>query len=70
MIEYTSTWTLQGCVPVSRTSFGPQLGVAHVSFYDVTVGIRDPNVFIPRRECLSAEEWENRYTLFGTPADK
>jgi hypothetical protein len=46
------------------------MGVFHLSFYDVTVGISDPSVFIPRRECLSDEEWENRYTLFGTPAIK
>jgi hypothetical protein len=68
--QFYSVWTYLGCVPVSRTSFLPRSGVSHLSFYDVTVGIRDPNVFIPRRECLSDEEWANRYTLFGTPTNK
>ena len=69
-ITYVSTWTYIACIPVSRTTFSPRFGVSHLSVYDVTVGIRDPNVFIPRRECLSAEEWDNRYTLFGTPSAK
>ncbi|CAF3272853.1 unnamed protein product [Rotaria socialis] len=69
-IDYTSTWTYRGCIPVTRTSFSPKFGISHLSFYDVTAGIRDPNVFIPRRECLSSEEWASRYTLFGTPAKK
>jgi hypothetical protein len=69
-IGFVSAWTYLGCIPVSRTSFSQRLGVSHLSFYDVTAGISDPNVFIPRRECLTAEEWENRYTLFGTPSTK
>ncbi len=64
-ISYIGSYTYQGCVPVDRTLFGRTLGIAHIGFYDVTAGIRDPNVFIPRRECLSDEEWENRQTLFG-----
>ena len=65
-----STWTYIACIPIARTTFSKTYGISHLSIYDVTAGIRDPNVFIPRRECLSAEEWENRYTLFGTPAAK
>ena len=68
--QFFSVWTYVGCVPVSRTSFVPRFGISHLTFYDVTLGIRDPNVFIPRRECLSDEEWANRYTLFGTPTNK
>jgi len=68
-VDYVSSWTYNGCLPVSRTSFS-RLGVSHLSFYDVTVGIRDPNVFIPRPECLTQEEWANRYTLFGAPMKK
>jgi hypothetical protein len=60
-------WTYEACIPVARTLFSPTMGVSHISFYDVTAGIRDPNVFIPRRECLSDEEWANRYALFGRP---
>ncbi len=66
-IEYISSWTYLGCLPVHRTSFGQKFGIAHLSFYDVTLGIHDPNRFIPRQECLTADEWQNRYTLFGTP---
>ena len=63
-----SVWSYIACIPVSRTLFSQTDGISQISFYDISVGIRDPNVFIPRRECLSAEEWENRYTLFGTPS--
>ncbi|CAF3266783.1 unnamed protein product, partial [Rotaria sp. Silwood2] len=45
-------------------------GTSHLSFYDITVGISDPNVFIPRRECLSSEEWNMRQALFGAPTKK
>ncbi|CAF4234380.1 unnamed protein product [Rotaria sordida] len=69
-IDYVSTWTYRGCLPVSRTTHSDKFGIGHLSFYDITVGIRDPNVFIPRRECLSSEEWDMRYTLFGTPTKK
>jgi hypothetical protein len=65
-----STWTYRGCLPVSRTTFSEKYGVSHLSFYDITAGIHDPNVFIPRRECVSDEEWAQRYTLFGTPTKK
>ncbi len=64
--EFFATWTYQGCLPISRTVFSRTNGVQHISFFDITLGISDPNVFIPRRECLSDEEWANRYTLFGS----
>lgn len=66
-VEYFSSYTYRHCLPVHRTLFSQKYGVSHISFYDVTLGIHDPNRFIPRQECLTAEEWENRYTLFGTP---
>jgi hypothetical protein len=69
-LQFTSAWTYQGCIPVSRTTYGGTSGNSHLSFYDVTAGISDPSVFIPRRECLSDEEWANRYTLFGTATKK
>lgn len=68
--SYISAFTYQGCLPVSRTSFSQKSGTEVLSFFDITVGIRDPNVFIPRRECLSDYEWENRYTLFSVPSKK
>ncbi|CAF1391969.1 unnamed protein product [Adineta steineri] len=69
-IDYVSTWTYRGCLPVSRTTYSEKYGSSHLSWYDITVGISDPNVFIPRRECLTNFEWENRFTLFGTPNKK
>lgn len=55
---------------MTRTTFSAKYGISHLSFYDVTAGIPDPNVFIPRRECLTADEWEKRDTLFGAPVQK
>jgi hypothetical protein len=69
-INYFSTWTYRGCIPVSRNTVSEKYGSGHLSFYDVTLGISDPNVFIPPRECLSEKEWDMRYTLFGTPTQK
>ena len=69
-IEYISQWTYNGCLPVHRTTFSQKYGTSHLSFFDVTIGLRDPNVFIPRRECLSAYEWEHRYEIFGKPTQK
>lgn len=67
-IPYISTWTYKGCLPVSRTTYSQKYGNEVLSFYDLTVGISDPNVFIPRQECLSAQEYAMRQALFGTPA--
>ena len=69
-IDYVSTWTYRACIPVSRNTYSEKYGISHLSFYDVTAGISDPNVFIPRRECLSEKEWAMRHTLFGAPAKK
>lgn len=65
---YILSWTYQGCLPVSRAVFSQKYGNEILSFFDITVGISDPNVFIPRRECLTATEWDNRYTLFAVPS--
>ena len=69
-IQFMSSWTYIACIPIGRTTFSKTYGISNLQFYDVTAGISNPNVFIPRRECLSAEEWDNRFTLFGTPAKK
>jgi len=57
-VNYFGTWTYQGCLPVSSTSHNSKYGTSHASFFDITPGISDPNVFIPRRECLTAKEYE------------
>ena len=53
VFTYVSTWTYRECIPVTVTTYSEKSGREYVSFYDVTLGIRDPNVFIPRPECLT-----------------
>ena len=69
-IPYMGTWTYKGCLPVSRLSFSEKYGNEVLSFYDITIGISDPNVFIPRRECLTEKEYAMRHALFGAPIKK
>ncbi|CAF1036801.1 unnamed protein product [Rotaria sp. Silwood1] len=64
-VNYIGMWTYEACLPVSQTSTHPKYGTSHQSFYDVSGGISDPNVFIPPRECLSDKEYAMRHTLFG-----
>jgi len=69
-VPYIGTWTYQGCLPVSRVTVSEERGNEILSFFDVTVGISDPNVFIPRRECLTENEYALRNVLFGRPSKK
>lgn len=69
-LPYVGTWTYRACLPVSRSTFSEKYGNEILSFYDLTTGISDPNVFIPRPECLSEEEYAKRHILFGVPAKK
>ncbi|CAF0784143.1 unnamed protein product [Didymodactylos carnosus] len=69
-IYYTGTWTYEGCLPVHRTVYTPTSGIFHDAIYDITTGIRDPNVFVPPRECLTDEEYKMRHKLFGESAMK
>jgi hypothetical protein len=69
-IAYMGTWTYRGCLPVSRLTFSEKYGNEILSFYDLTVGISDSNVFIPRQECLTEKEYANRKVLFGAPVKK
>ncbi|CAF0959794.1 unnamed protein product [Rotaria magnacalcarata] len=64
------TWTYRACLPVSFISHSTQMGRTQSSFFDIVAGISDPNVFIPRPECLTAKEYAMRDTIFGTPAKK
>jgi hypothetical protein len=52
-VYYSGAWTYEACLPISSTYYGESFGLTHVSFYDITPGISDPSVFIPRRECLA-----------------
>ena len=52
--EYMGTWTYEACLPVSAVVYSKTANVnQHTSFFDITPGIDNPNVFIPPRECLS-----------------
>ncbi|XP_065177896.1 mammalian ependymin-related protein 1-like [Sycon ciliatum] len=50
---YQATFTTLQCIPVTSAHVSPTYGFVHWNFYDVTLGISDPNVFIPRSECLT-----------------
>ncbi len=69
-LPYVGTWTYKGCIPVTRLTFSEKYGNEILSFFDVTFGIGDPNVFIPRRACLTEKEYAMRNILFGKPAIK
>lgn len=59
------TWTWQACLPVRFVSHSSQFGRTETSFFDITAGISNPSVFIPRSECLTAEENAHKEELFG-----
>jgi len=40
-----------GCVPVMDFFHNPNIGSVHTSFFDVVLGIGDPNQFIPPSHC-------------------
>ncbi len=65
-IPYFGTWTYEGCLPVSRLTFSEKYGDEILTFFNIVVGISDPNVFIPRRECLTEKEYALRHVLYGT----
>jgi hypothetical protein len=69
-IRTFGSWTYQACLPVHRVTHSSRYGRSQTEFFDITAGIRDPNVFIPRRECLTEKEYAMRHVLFGTPAEK
>jgi len=52
-IVYLGTWTYEACLPVSSFYFSVADKLnTHTQYFDITPGLADPNVFIPRRECL------------------
>jgi len=40
-----------GCVPVSDEFHDEQVGRVVTNFFDVVLGISDPNIFVPEHEC-------------------
>jgi len=43
-----------GCVPVSDHFYDPNVGPIETQFFDVVLGIGDPNVFVPPNGCKHA----------------
>jgi len=43
-----------GCLPVSDHFSDPQIGTVRTDFFDIVLGISDPNVFVPPHECDQA----------------
>jgi hypothetical protein len=67
---YISTWTYEGCLPVFDITFEPHDSIDFRFYYDITIGINDPDVFIPPRQCLTDNEYTARYDLFGGPVNE
>jgi len=64
------TWTYQACLPVRFIDHSTRFGRTEISFFDITAGISNPNVFIPRPECLTQEEYAKRDVLFAPKPQK
>jgi len=43
-----------GCVPISDEFHDHNVGRVHTQFYDVVLGISDPNIFVPDSACRRA----------------
>ncbi|XP_060711542.1 mammalian ependymin-related protein 1-like [Hemiscyllium ocellatum] len=51
-VQYVATFTDVGCLPVSEVVYTKETGWVTELFYDLTLGISDPDVFIPPPNCL------------------
>lgn len=52
-VYYRGVWTYEACLPISIVHYSDKGDLnSHVAFFDLSPGIRDPNVFTPRPECL------------------
>ncbi|XP_013400489.1 mammalian ependymin-related protein 1-like [Lingula anatina] len=49
--KYYGSWTYPACVPVSDYFYDSSVGLVQTHFYNVEVGISDPDRFIPPMEC-------------------
>ncbi|XP_035700255.1 mammalian ependymin-related protein 1-like [Branchiostoma floridae] len=49
--KYFGVYTAEGCIPIQEEFYSRRTGLVSSTFFDVTAGISDPNVFIPPREC-------------------
>ncbi|XP_046333353.2 mammalian ependymin-related protein 1-like [Haliotis rufescens] len=49
---YYMTMTGADCLPIQTGFFSNETGAVVRYFYDVSIGISDPDVFIPPKECV------------------
>ncbi len=64
-IRDIGTWTYAHCLPVNIVRYSQQYGRTQTSFFDIVPNISNPNVFIPRKECLTEEDYSLRDIIFG-----
>ncbi|CAH1261900.1 EPDR1 [Branchiostoma lanceolatum] len=50
--KYFGIFTVEACLPFQEEHYSNRTGLESTTFFDVTGGISDPNVFIPPRECM------------------
>nr|WAJ59525.1 epdl2.3 protein [Paramormyrops sp. OFF] len=53
--KYKLTFTEFGCLPISSQIHVENVGLIFTSFYNLVIGIEDPNEFIPPPSCDKAE---------------
>jgi hypothetical protein len=58
-------WTVEHCLPVDFVRYSQTYGRTQTIFINIMPNISNPNVFIPRKECLTAEEYSLRDVIFG-----
>ncbi|XP_065184342.1 mammalian ependymin-related protein 1-like isoform X2 [Sycon ciliatum] len=50
--RYSGSWTAVDCIPVMDSYVSATKGFIHRTFYDVVIGIPNPDVFVPPGECF------------------
>jgi hypothetical protein len=53
--RWFGTFTARDCLPVDENFRSQETGFIHNAFYDVVLGISDPNIFIPPSQCTSGK---------------
>lgn len=46
------SWTFLHCLPMNIVRYSAQYGRSQITFLNIIPNITNPNVFIPRKECL------------------
>ena len=62
--RYLGVWTYEECIPVSNISFEPNGSINYIRYYDLTLGINEPNVFVPPEQCFHAKKRPISHTIF------